>query len=118
MLTASVPTSPVPATPVSVIYNCIFGPSVSPTTPIAPVPATPVSAIDNEKKQVKENVEKSEKKIVELEKLFDEAYNQIMQDENNNRNNENYKLLSLNQKREKALSMAEIQMMKILKKGG
>ena len=29
------------------------------------------SAIDNEKKQVKENVEKSEKKIVELEKLFD-----------------------------------------------
>ena len=29
------------------------------------------SAIDSEKKQVKENVEKSEKKIVELEKLFD-----------------------------------------------
>ena len=29
------------------------------------------SAIDNEKKQVKENVEKSDKKIVELEKLFD-----------------------------------------------
>jgi hypothetical protein len=29
------------------------------------------SAIDNEKKQVKENVEKSEKKIIELEKLFD-----------------------------------------------
>lgn len=55
---------------------------------------------------------------IELEKLFDEAYNQIMQDENDNRNNENYKLLSLNQKNEKALSMAEIQMMKILKKGG
>lgn len=55
---------------------------------------------------------------IELKKLFDEAYNQIMQDENDNRNNENYKLLSLNQKNEKALSMAEIQMMKILKKGG
>tara|TARA_R110002110_G_scaffold7602_2_gene38765 strand:+ start:905 stop:1084 length:180 start_codon:yes stop_codon:yes gene_type:complete len=55
---------------------------------------------------------------IKLEKLFDEAYNQIMQDENDNRNNENYKLLSLNQKREKALSMAKIQMMKILKKGG
>jgi|TARA_R110000868_G_scaffold91323_1_gene253345 hypothetical protein len=54
---------------------------------------------------------------IQLEKLFDEAYNQIMQDENDNRNNKNYKLLSLNQKREKALSMAEIQMMKILKKG-
>jgi len=80
---------------------------------------------------------------IQLEKLFDEAYNQIMQDENDNRNNENYKLLSLNQKRdnqimqdendnrnnenykllslnqkrEKALSMAEIQIMKILKKG-
>jgi len=39
---------------------------------------------------------------IELEKLFDEAYNQIMQDENNNRNNENYKLLSLNQKMRKA----------------
>jgi len=55
---------------------------------------------------------------IELEKLFDKAYNEIMQDENDNRNNENYKLLSLNQKREKALSMAQTQMMTILKKGG
>lgn len=53
---------------------------------------------------------------IELEKLFDKAYNEIMQDEHDNRNNENYKLLSLNQKREKALSMAQI-MMEILKKG-
>lgn len=55
---------------------------------------------------------------MQLGKLFDEAYNQIMKNENDNQNNKNYKVLSLNQKREKALSMAQIRMMKILKKGG
>lgn len=49
-----------------------------------------------------------------LEKLYDETYQEILDDEHENKENPDYKVLSLEQKNDKAY---QITMMKFLKTG-